>query len=912
MEKMKKLEWYQHSIEEVLGYLQTSASGLTGQEAKARLDKYGLNQLLSKKRESKFLIFVKQFKSPLIYILLFAGLISFFVGKITNAAVILFVLCSNAVMGFIQESRAQSTMDSLKELSSPKAKVMRSGEVTEIATKDIVPGDIILVESGTKVAADARIIESVRLQVDEAALTGESQPVYKIIDSIKLETTVADRLNMLFAGTVVASGRGKAVVVATGMDTEIGKIADIVQSAPEVKTPFQRRMESFGKIIILVVLAQVSFAFIVGFFLRRLPFYEIFMVVLSQTVSSIPEGLPVAVTVALAVGMQRMAKRKALIRKLAAVEGLGSATFICSDKTGTLTQNEMTSRRLATMNQTIEVTGAGYDAAGEFLIEGKKINPLGNEEIKMLLKSASLCNNAQWKGREDESGLKTSGDPTEIAYLAAAVKAGMRLDELKALYPRVDEIPFESHIQMMATKHTGLSDNKAMICVKGAPEKIVELCGYYHQAGKVTKLTDSLRKEILSSSERMAKDALRVLAFGFSEDTDARGVKFDWDLLKGKLIFSGLIGNIDPPRQEAKEAISICKKAGIEIVMITGDHLSTAEAVALELGIRKKEDEGITGDLLDHMTDEELEGAVQNFTVFARIEPRHKYKIVKALQRQNEVVAMTGDGVNDAPALAAADIGVAMGVTGTDVAKESSSMVIADDNFTTIVDAVEEGRGITANMRKTILYLLCSSTTEILVLITTLGLGLPLPLFALQILWINLVTDGALTVNLIMEPKEDVMNRPPDRKNEPLLTKRLIKLLFFRAPIMAAGIIGLFIYEINRGMPLVYCRSVAFTALAITQWLNGINCRSDTKSIFKMPFFGNKYLLLGLALAIILQLAVIYMPFLQNIFSTVVLTLSDWSKIIIVVSSVFWLEEIRKFIANRRLFSVCKDLRYRN
>ncbi|MDO9573135.1 MAG: HAD-IC family P-type ATPase [Candidatus Omnitrophota bacterium] len=898
---MRRLEWYQHSMEEVFSHLQTRATGLTEEEAKAGLSKYGLNQLQEKKKESKFLIFLKQFKSPLIYILLFAALISFFVGKTTNTLVIFFVLLANAIMGFIQESRAQSTMDSLKELSSPKAKVMRSGEIIEIATKDIIPGDIILVESGSRVSADARIIESIRLQVDESALTGESQPVYKVTDSIKLEATVADRLNMLFCGTVIASGRGKAVVVATGMNTEIGRIADIIQSAPEVKTPFQRRMEAFGKIIILVILAQVTFAFIVGWFIRRLPFYEIFMVVLSQTVSSIPEGLPVAVTVALAVGMQRMAKRKAFVRKLAAVEGLGSATFICSDKTGTLTQNEMTSRRIATMNQIIEITGGGYEPQGDFLIDGKKIDPLQDEEVKLLLQTASFCNNARWKDSSgDGNGVKITGDPTEIAYLVAAAKAGINLEELNAQFPRIDEIPFESHIQMMATKHSS-GENKNMVYVKGSPEKIVEFCGYYFQNGKVAQLTDSLRKEILLSSEKMAKDALRILAFGFSEEENMQDSKFNLDYLERKLTFVGLIGNIDPPRQEAKEAIRICKNAGIKIVMITGDHLSTAEAVALELGIREKDDEGITGDLLDHMTDEELEVVVKNFTVFARVEPKNKYQIVKALQRQNEVVAMTGDGVNDAPALAAADIGVAMGISGTDVAKESSSMVIADDNFATIVDAVREGRGITANMRKTILYLLCSSSTEILILITTLAMGMPLPLFALQILWINLVTDGALTVNLIMEPREEVMNYPPDKKNEPLLTKSLVKLLLFRAPIMAAGIIGLFIYEINRGMPLVYCRSVAFTVLAVTQWLNGINCRSDTKSIFKMPFFGNKYLLLGLTLAIILHLAVLYVPFLQNIFSTIALSLTDWIKIIIVGSSIFWVEEIRKLINNVRL-----------
>ncbi len=901
---MDKINWYQISIEEVFSLLQTRAAGLTEEEAIARLAKYGLNQLIAKRKDSKLLIFLKQFKSPLIYILLFAALTSFFVGKTTNASVIFFVLFANAVMGFIQESRAQNTMDSLKELSSPRAKVMRSGDMIEVSTKDIVPGDIILIEPGSRVPADARVIESIRLQVDEAALTGESQSVYKIVDSINLESTIADRLNMLFAGTIIASGRGKAVVVATGMNTEIGKIADIIQSSPEVKTPFQRRMEAFGKVIIFIVLAQVTFVFIVGWFLRKLPFYEIFMVVLSQTVSSIPEGLPVAVTVALAVGMQRMAKKKAFVRKLAAVEGLGSATFICSDKTGTLTQNEMTSRRMATMNKIIEITGAGYKSQGEFLIEGNKIDLSDDEEVKLLFKTASLCNNAQWKERQEDSGeLKISGDPTEIAYLVATVKAGINLDELNAQFPRIDEIPFESHIQMMATKHKSGS-NKNMICVKGASEKIVELCGYCFQNGKVKELTDPLRREILLTSEKMAKDALRVLAFGFSEDDGLSSGKFEWDFLKRKVIFIGLIGNIDPPRQEAKEAISVCKNAGIKIVMITGDHLSTAEAVALELGIREKGDEGITGDLLDRMTDEELEVVVKNFTVFARIEPKHKYHIVKALQRQNEVVAMTGDGVNDAPALAAADVGIAMGITGTDVAKESSSMVIADDNFATIVDAVEEGRGITANMRKTILYLLCSSSTEILVLLTTLSLGMPLPLFALQILWINLVTDGALTVNLIMEPKEDVMNHSPDKKNEPLLTKRLMKLLFFRAPIMATGIIGIFAYEIARGMPLLYCRSVAFTTLAVTQWLNGINCRSDKESVFRMPFFSNRYLIFGLMTAIILHLAVIYTPFLQNIFSTVALSLSDWAKIIIVGSSIFWLEEARKYIDYVRLSRV--------
>ncbi|MFH1902889.1 MAG: HAD-IC family P-type ATPase [Candidatus Omnitrophota bacterium] len=893
---MDNVKWHALEVTGVLQSLQTTASGLSAGEASSRFSRFGPNQLETKKKESLLLLFLAQFKSPLIYVLVFAAIISLLVGKITNMSVILFVLFTNAVMGFIQESRAKRTMESLQKLSAPKARVVRDGEPMEVPGEEIVPGDIILLESGNKIPADSRIIESVRLAINESTLTGESQPVHKTAGQINLKAVLADRLNMVFAGTVTVSGRGKAAVIATGMNTELGRIARTIQATPEPKTPFQRRMAGFGKVIILVVSTQVVFAFAIGYFVRKMEFYEIFMVALSQMVSSIPEGLPIAVTVALSVGMQRMAKRKAYIRKLAAVEGLGSATVICSDKTGTLTRNEMTARRIALVNKDIGISGAGYRPDGELSLKGEKVNLDKEPGIRLILQVAGLCNNARLNYFPGENPkVEVDGDPTEIAYLVAAVKAGIDLKRLNEEFPRTDEIPFEAHLQMMATRHKTPA-GQPMVCVKGAPERILEFCGHYLVDGRTEVLTDAVYEQTLDKVSELASDALRVLAFGFWKEIEGvSGEKLDFAYLKNRLVFIGLIGNIDPPRPEAKKAIEECQRAGIKTFMITGDHLNTAEAVALELGIRKnREEEGITGDVLESLTDEELKEVVENFTVFARIEPNHKFRIVKALQAQGEVVAMTGDGINDAPALAAADIGVAMGLTGTDVAKEASGIVIADDNFATIVSAVEEGRGINKNMRKTVLYLLCSSTTEILVLLTALITGLPLPLLALQILWINLITDGALTVNLIMEPNEEVMNQPPQKKDEPIVTGRLLGLLAFRAPIMASGIIGLFFYELSRGQPLNYARTVAFTTLAVTAWINGINCRSEKRSILKMPFFGNKFLVGGILAAIVLQLGVLYLPFLQNLFSTVPLHLTDWLKIVLVASAVFWAEEMRK------------------
>ncbi|HNQ35132.1 MAG TPA: HAD-IC family P-type ATPase [bacterium] len=895
-------QWYRMTEKAVIEQLSSAFNGLSAAEAERRISEYGYNQLEMKKEETLFSIFIRQFKSPLIYILLFAALISFAVKKNTNGIVIFTVLMVNALTGFIQESRARKSMEALKKLSAPRTRVLRDGKTVEVATKNLVPGDVILLEAGTKIPADARVIKSVRLQVNESALTGESHPVYKMTGPIEDEVGVPEMLNMVFSGTVTVSGRGTAVVVETGPSTQIGQMAEIIQSAPESKTPFQRKVEKLGKFIILLVSLQISIVFLVGFLVRRLPFYDIFMVVLSQLVSSIPEGLPVALTVALAVGMQRMAKRKALIRKLYAVEGIGCVSVICSDKTGTLTRNEMTSKKLATVDtDEVEITGVGYLREGEVLIKGARPD-LGREarDVEKLLTIGVLCNNAEAAVSGDNKELDVDGDPTEIAYLVAALKAGFDLEVLRKKYPRIDELPFDPDIRLMATVHnTPAGDH--LVCVKGAPEKLVQLCGSYLASDGALKEMDAEgRAAIFRKAESLADSALRVLAFGYCSRAmeDLRHLEFD--SLRGCLVFVGLIGNIDPPRLEVKKAIEDCRRAGIRTIMVTGDHLSTARAIGAELGIQGKSDPGLEGKDISRMSDEELAESLKTTSVFARIEPRHKFKIVQVLQKYGATVAMTGDGLNDAPALSAADIGVAMGITGTDIAKDASDIVIADDNFATIVNAVEEGRGITANMRKTLIYLLTSSNTEVLVLLTTMLVGLPLPLLPLMILWINLLTDGAQTVNLIMEPKEDVMSQPPDPKEEPLLTPQIWKRLLVRVPVMATGIFGLFFYELKIGTTLAYARTVAFTTLACSQWMNGLSSRSLTRSVFRMSLLSNKYLLYGLSVAVSLQLLVVYNPFFQRVFETQALKLIDWMKIIAASTAVLWAEEIKKYYRRRQ------------
>ncbi|MDI6756554.1 MAG: HAD-IC family P-type ATPase [Endomicrobiia bacterium] len=905
---MKKLDWHRLSVEKTLSELSSDCSGLRTPEARRRLAVYGANTLESKKKESPLAMFLGQFKSPLIYILLFAAAISFIVGKIPSGVVILIVLFANATMGFVQESRAKSSMEKLKELSAPKAKVLRDDAAVEISTKDIVPGDIILLESGTKVPADARIMEAVRLQIDEAAFTGESHPVYKIEDAIDEDAVAADRRNMIFSGTVVVSGRGRAVVTAAGMNTEIGAMARMIQDTPQPKTPIQRRLESFGRFIIILVTAQVAAAFVIGFFIRRMNFIDIFFVVLSQMVSSIPEGLPVAVTVALAVGMQRMANRKAYVRKLAAVEGLGSTTVICSDKTGTLTKNEMTTRRIFTFTSSYDVSGTGYAPEGKIIgpeAAGESVAAEPPPDLKKLLLSAVLCNNAALYPSKTRGRPDVSGDPTEIAYLTAAAKAGFDVKQLAADYPRIEELPYEPQIQMMATRHIA-PDGRSVVFVKGAPEKILPMCARYLTAdGSEKPVGETERAKVLADCDSMALSALRVLAFAYYEDEERAGKSrgatvIDIDNLDGKLVYAGAMGNIDPPREEVKAAIKMCKEAGIKTIMVTGDHLKTAEAIAAELGISQTRNTGVSGSELEKMSAEELSEAVRRSTVFARIEPKHKLWIVQALQRQGEVVAMTGDGINDAPALSASDIGVAMGITGTDVAKEAAGIVIADDNFTTIVNAVEEGRGIASNIRKTVLYLLCSSNTEILLLLTALVTGLQLPLIPVMILWVNLVTDGGMTIPLTMEPRENVMDRPPEKKDAPLVTPRMLNFLFYRVPIMSGGLITLFVYELSTAGSLEYARTAVFTALVITQWFNGISTRSFDKSVFKMDWSSNKYIPFSLGIGFTLHLSLIYVPFLRSIFMTVPLSAGDWFRIIAGASTILWAEELRKFFAARK------------
>lgn len=899
---MEQNQWHKLKKEEALKKLDTAEEGLSAEEAKKRLEEYGPNEIAAKKPDSSFVIFLRQFKSPLIYILLFAAVVSVAIGflpgeeaKYDNAVVIMFVLLVNAGMGFFQENKAKKTMEALKQLSDPKASVLRSGKIVQIDTADMVPGDMLVLESGSNIPADGRLIEAVRLQVSEAALTGESQPVHKITGPVEVDASIADRSNIVYGGTSIASGRGKCVVFGTGHNTEIGKIADIISETEESKTPFQKKMDGFGKFIIVLVSVQVLIAFIIGRFVRGMDFYEVFMVALSQMVSSIPEGLPVAVTVALAVGMRRMAARKTYIRKLPAVEGLGSSTVICSDKTGTLTRNEMTSRSIRTYNHTIDVKGVGYAPKGDFLLEDEKIKPLEYEEVKRTLETGILCNNA---GVSREGGKhEVYGDPTEIAYIVCGEKAGIDMDGLRESCRREDEIPFESHLQMMLTQHK-TEEGKRLVCVKGSPERVLTVAGFFQDGESIKELDEETSGKLLQTAEDMAGHALRVLAFAYLEDDSDPSGKLEIEDMKGNLVFTGFVGNIDPPREEVKQAVKECHAAGIRTVMVTGDHLTTAGAVARDLGIGEDNVKGITGSEIEDKSIDELAEIVKENSVFARIEPEHKFNIVRAFQKLGEVTAMTGDGVNDAPALNAADIGIAMGVTGTDAAKESSSMVIADDNFATIVHAVEEGRGITSNIRKTVVYLLCSSNTEILLLLTALFAGLPLPLLPIMILWVNLITDGSMTVPLIMEPKEDVMNRPPDKKGEAIVNSEMLKALSLKIPVMAVTLILFFRYLLEGGDE-PYARTMIFTALVITQWFNGLSTRSFTKSVFSREFLHNKFVIFGLGAGLLLHLSVLNAPFLREVFEIVPLGASDWWKIIGVGSIILWAEEIRKFILRR-------------
>ncbi len=890
--------WHGLTLEEALSKTGSSTSGLTATEAAERLVKYGPNELRVTKKPPLIKVFLRQFLSPLIYVLLAAGIISlvsqFFTGEehFIDAFVIFGVIILNAAIGTFQESQAEKAMDALLEMAAPRAKVKRNGKIETIPACEIVPGDIVLFENGDKIPADIRLIESVNLKVNESALTGESVPVEKRIDPVPEDAIIAERVNMLFMSTTVTSGRASGVAVLTGMETEIGKIATGLEEVKQEDTPLQRNIRKLSKHLVFVFLG-VSLLLVVVGLLQGLDLFDLFMLAIAAAVASIPEGLAPVVTVVLAIGMRTMARHNAIIRKLIAVETLGSATVICTDKTGTLTLNQMTVRRLFSDGKFFEITGEGYEPQGEFMEGGRSIDLEKNGQIMLLLRAGALCNDASITESNGKYGI--FGDPTEGALVVAAAKAGMPKAELEERYPRKDELPFASEKQYMVTLHYMATlhseEGHSTAFIKGAPEKIIGYSKHILKNNRMVPITESDRVEISEAASNMGTDALRVIAIACRSFPDEPDKLTDEDV-QDNLIFIGLAGMSDPPRQEAKEAIALCRQAGIKVKMITGDNKITAESIARQIDLPPGK--AITGAELQKMSDEELSAEIGNISVFARIEPLHKLRIVNALKANGEIVSMTGDGVNDAPALKAADIGVAMGITGTDVAKEASDMVLADDNFASVVSAVDEGRAIFNRLRNVLFYTLNTNLSELITLILALAFIGQSPLLAVQILWVNLVTDTAGDIPLGMEPKfGDELKQPPRDPGVGLIYPGLVIRIMVMALMIGLGTFFIFRWAEAR-MSVEEARTLAFCAIVAFEWLMAFSARSDEHTVFKLGVFRNTALVISIGIAVLLQIAVVYVPFLQRAFGTFPLTLRDWGIVVLAAGGLFVLEEIRK------------------
>lgn len=890
--ELNEYRWHSSSINEVISQLDTSFQGLSSSEADRRLGVFGLNVIAKTRQVSVMAKFIQQFRSPLIYILLVASVISFALGEIIDGDVILVIVVFNALIGFVQEHKAEKSLEVLKKMVAATAMVVRDGEELRIAAEQIVRGDIIVITTGDRICADSRILEAIRLKVDESALTGESDPSDKHADSLDSDTPLADRRNMLYAGTSVTAGRGMAVVVETGNGTQTGQIARDVQESPIAETPLQRKLAEVGRWLGIVGMLIAIILVGVGL-IRGLQPYELFFTAVAAAVAFIPEGLPAVVTIVLAIGVQRMAQRKAIIRKLSAVESLGSVGVICTDKTGTLTKNEMTVEVCYVAEKEYEISGGGYDPTGEFRIGNQVIIPSDDSDLSLALMAAILCNDSHMI--ESTEGWSISGDPTEGALVVAGRKAGIKKIILDEQYERLDEIPFEAETRYMATLHRHPEDT--IICVKGAPEKVISMCDQVRTGGRNLDISDEYLAAIHSRNHALAANAYRVLAVAYKDASVGKTSITSTDV-EENLIFLGLFGMMDPAREEAFTAIQEAKKAGIRVIMITGDNAVTAEAIARKLGILEG-NRVVSGNDLEKMTNEELMIQIHTISVFARVEPRHKYRIVEVLKKNGQLIAMTGDGVNDAPALKRADIGIAMGRSGTDVAREAADLVLADDNFATIVAAVEEGRTIFVNLRKIVQYLLATNSGEILTFLVAILIGLPLPLLPVQILWVNLVTDGFATVPLAVESEEgDVMLEQPRDPGEPVIILRSIWRIAMVAVLMAAGTLVLFTYVL-RMSDLLHARTMAFATLAIFQLFNTFNARSSVQSIFKIGFLSNPCVLIGVGASFLLQLAVTQIPFLQTAFVTTSLTLQEWILVISVSSSVLVVDELRKAIAPR-------------
>ena len=864
-------------------------TGLTSEEAGRRLEEYGPNQLPEPRRATWVMIFLTQLASPLIYILLVAAGISLAMGHASDAVVIVLVLLINAGIGAVQEGRAEHSLTALRKLSSLKVRVMRDGEDRLIEACSLVPGDVLLIAAGDAVGADARLFEAASIEAAEAALTGESLPVEKNLELVAEGAVLADRGNMIHAGTHLTSGRGRAVVVATGVHTEVGQIAHLTATAAEPPTPLEVRLQQFGRWLVGAAVVLFGLVMVFGYF-RGIPFDTLLMVAISQMVSMVPEGLPVAMTIALAVGVQRMARRGAVVRRLAAVETLGSTSVICTDKTGTLTKNEMTVVAVVLPDgRVLEVTGVGYAPDGRIQDGGGEVTAAGDEVVRSLLEAVVLCNDARLVPPDSkEARWRALGDPTEAALLTVAMKGGLDPEGVRREWPRRTEIPFDATAKMMATQHG--HGTRGRVLLKGAPESLLALC----DPGTVD--VDRLQ----AAAEGLAAQALRILAVAEWSDAilDEAG---GFEVLRGRPRFLGLLGQMDPPRDEVRGAVAECRAAGIRPVMVTGDHKATGLAIATLLGIARPGDMAVDGAELELLSEQDLRAVLGRISVFARVHPAQKLRIVAALQSQRHVVAMTGDGVNDAPALAAADVGVAMGLTGTDAAKGAAKIVISDDNFATLVKAVEEGRLVYQNLKKVVLFLFVTSVDEVAVLLLALLTGYPLPLAAVQILWINIVTEGTVTVNLIMEGLEgDEMRRPPTPAGEALITRPMIHRLVLMVASSVTVIFGFFVWRQTTGVSFALVQSETFTLMVISQWFNVLNCRSAIRTSLSLDVLKNRWLVGGLLLGVALHFLVIYMPSFNRVFHTVPIAPGELLLLVVLGSGVLWTEEIRKFLVRRR------------
>ena len=897
MKELTQTNWHELPVEQVAGLLESDpATGLAQAEVEARLLQFGPNQMTAQKRLSEWMRFLLQFHQPLIYILLAATGITVALGEWVDASVIFGVVFINAVIGYLQEAKAEKAIDALAKMVLTEATVRRAGEKLRIPSAQLVPGDVVLLQSGDRVPADLRLLHQRNLQIEEAALTGESVPVEKQTAPLPADAILAERTNLAFTGTLVTYGQGEGVVFATGDRTEMGRIAGLIHTAENLQTPLTRKIAQFSRLLLYVILGLAAVTFIVGL-ARGESWVDMFMAAVALAVGAIPEGLPAALTITLAIGVARMARRRAIIRKLPAVETLGSTTVICSDKTGTLTQNQMTVQEIHAGGRLYHVTGSGYEAVGK--IHSEQVPVVVGENVALIetLGAGLLCNDSRLV-RNDEGRTIVQGDPTEAALIVAAQKAGLSEEEMSGRLPRIESIPFESEYQYMATLH-GADHEPKMIYIKGAVEALLDRCAHtLSESGERAPLDKAL---VLRNAEAMAARGLRVLAFARRE-MPSDHTDLEHEHVAAELTFLGLQGKLDPPRPEAIAAVAKCKTAGIRVKMITGDHVLTAKAIAAQIGLDDSGAEvvALTGRDLDKLGDEELADAADRASVFARVAPEQKLRLVKALQSRGHVVAMTGDGVNDAPALKQADIGTAMGITGTDVSKEAADMILTDDNFASIEAAVEEGRGVFDNLTKFIVWTLPTNFGEGLVILAAVFAGATLPILPVQILWINMTTAILLGLMLVFEPKErEIMSRPPRDPKTPILTGWLQFRILLVALVLLAGCFTLFAWEQRRGASLAEARTVAVNLFVMVELFYLFNCRSFTRSMFAIGLFSNPWVIFGSLAMIALQLLFTYAPTMNALFHSAPIGWDAWWRILAIAAFAYFLVGVEKQITNR-------------